>query len=90
MEEAVEVVLEAKVQLTSAHERIQFWFGAVFSFIKVLIFIGCAILVFFIVTQQSSLAGYGASPILCCVAFVLQIATAIIMNLDILMNLVII
>ena len=54
-----------------------------------IMYAGGAILVFFIVNIHYASPRpekYGASPALSCVAFALQVAAAIIMNLDILMN----
>ena len=50
---------------------------------------GSSILVFFIASVNNSSSrpeSYGASPALSCAALLLQIATAVIMNLDILIN----
>jgi len=70
-------------------KKLYYYHSAAEAFVVASITMGCAILLFFIIHGQDPkppLVGIGPSPALSCVAFGLQVATAIIMNLDIIID----
>lgn len=69
-------------------KKLYYYHSAAEAFVVSFITMGGGILLFFIASASDSprLENYGASPALSSIAFVLQVATAIIMYLDILMN----
>jgi len=70
-------------------KKLYYYHSAAEAFIVASITMGCAILMFFVIHGRNPsppLVGIGPSPALACIGLALQVVTAIIMNLDILID----